>query len=686
MAQPPSFYGEQPHVGQLPPPINSAAPLAEGVDALARSAAAAQASSDQTQDQVRASNLQSQHIIRERQLQLQTGDAAAAIATASGALSIDLIALRQQPDIAGHEDRVDTRIGKFRDEVTDHLGDNPELAARFVDNIAAIAANARVGEAKWAAEQRATKSVEDSNVLQNSLQGNIRTAVATGTATDAMLKDFDALDASAVAALPIPGTEREKLLKERHQQRLVTAIDATIDVNPHAVVTEIDAGKFSELDDKVVNQLRERARVAGDRIDNKITQAANASSAVARAEARNAIEDVNAAVHVETATLQSYYAQVEHSDKPEDITLAHDLKIALAKNGTTARYDNSPPAERLAAVAEIEGHKGWQADAQLNAAHAQLLALNGRDAHAAAQDPVTLFQRQTGQQVPALKLGDPAVMARRFLAGDEAARRFATPLPMHFTEAEANDLRQQYNQATVDGKAGFIETLGHYGSGRAREMMAQIAPNKPELIRLAELSANPDPAVRSLVREASDGSAVPTREGTAGAVKGLMEREFGAALARMPGDRQAAIAQVATWITAHRLAAGGKADRFDPDVARSSIAAALGGTGAKGGLGTRNGAVVVLPMGTTQDDFDRMFTLGTPHDRRAASNGVPQWNGHDLTLRDFQGLVPVLINDTGTQALYAFRSRGGSGYVKTERNDDYVLDLRALAQLLRAHR
>jgi hypothetical protein len=34
-------------------------------------------------------------------------------------------------------------------------------------------------------------------------------------------------------------------------------------------------------------------------------------------------------------------------------------------------------------------------------------------------------------------------------------------------------------------------------------MMHQIAPNKPELVRLAELSASHDPAVKAIVREAS---------------------------------------------------------------------------------------------------------------------------------------------------------------------------------------
>jgi hypothetical protein len=187
------------------------------------------------------------------------------------------------------------------------------------------------------------------------------------------------------------------------------------------------------------------------------------------------------------------------------------------------------------------------------------------------------------------------------------------------------------------------------------------------------------------VREAANGSAVPTKDGIAGLIRNVAQSgDNGSALARMPGDRQRAILQVATWVYAHRAAAGGKADQLNTDLAQQSIEAALGGAGGKGGFGARNGGRFVLPMGSTAKDFDTMMAIAKPEDFRGAGNGVPKWAGRDLGLAEFRGLIPVLVYDDGHRTAYAFRSRGGSGYVKNERDQDYLLDTRALANVLMA--
>lgn len=681
MAQPPSIYGDVAHVGRLPEPGNTAAPIAQGVDALAGAVAGAVQSGQQT-------NLEVARIQRERSLQLATGDTAAKLADMQGQLSVDLIGLRQQaaPGAIGYEDQVGQRLDKFREDATAMLGTDPQLQSRFVDNIASIAANARTEETKWAMVQRATKSVTDSTDLQNALQSNIRTAVAGGTFNEQLLHDADAVDTTAIRSLPIGGTAQDKMLKDRHDERLVTLIDARTDSDPHAVLADIDAGKYGELDDKVVNQLRNRARVMADHLDVQARQQSDATLGIQRAQAENLVGDVHKGTVADMATLQSYRAIVAASPKPEDIKLTHDIDLAIAENAVNSKYDTAAPQDRVAAMAEIEGHKDWRDNPQLVVAHSQLETLISRDKEASDKDPLTLYQRQTGQVVPPLNLHDPAAMSHRFILADQAAQRFGKPVPMAFTQQESEQLKQQYNSATVDGKAAFIEQLGAFGSERARQMMFQIAPDKPSLVRLAELGASPDPAVRGLVQEAADGSAVPMKDGVAAAVKTMAQRTYGAALSRMPGDRQQAILQVATWIYAHRAAAAGKANVLDPALQEQSIQAALGGAAGKGGIGARNGAPVVLPMGATQDDLDRVFAMGTPQDFRAASNGVPKWGtmNRDLTVGEFKNLVPVLINDTGSQTLYSFRSTGGSGYVKNDRGQDYVLDIRKLSAALQA--
>jgi hypothetical protein len=661
-------------------PFDSTKPLREGVDALGDAVIKADASRNETDNRVAAMDLATRRAQRERELQLRTGDVAAHIATEEGNLQVDLIKLRENagPGAAGHEDAVNERIGKFRDTVTDYIGNDPELAARFADNIAVAGANARVGEATWAAAARAKKSATDIGVLGDALSNNIRTAITNGTLTDKTIPDAEALYARAVDAKPIPEDAKAAMKRDAHVAFKVAAAEGAIDTDPHGMLTKIDQGALDDIPDATRDALRSRARVAADRLDNEAEQGANAAAAAARAVEGNLIEDVTKGVIVDPAALQAAYARASASKKPEDIRLAHDLLIASARNAVTAKYDASTNEERLSVLHEIEGKKDWQKDEQLVATHDQLATLIGRDDHAASQDPLPLYTRQTGQALAPLNLADPKAMQKRFAQGDLAGERFNKP-PTHLTEAEAGEMRQQYNSASPSGKADLLFTFGQYGSPRARQLMRQLSPNKPPLALLSELAASRDGAVKLLVNEALDGSAQPVKDGLIAHIEARARTEMGPALARLPGDRRSAVVQIAAWIYAHRSAQGGKPGGFDNALARDSLEAALGGAGGKGGIGTRNGEKVVLPQLWDQRQFDSLLTLASPEQIRRSANGTPKWADRDLHLAEFRGLVPVLINDTGTQALYAFRSRGGSGYVKTERGDDYVVDLRQLA-------
>lgn len=690
MAQPPSFYGQVPQTARLPMPIDASRPLAEGVDALSRAVTGAEESRRATDVAVRESDLRSREIERARDLQIRTGDAAAYLATATGELQTDLIKLREQagPGAAGHEAAADQRIAAFREDVANHIGGDPELNARLVDNIAAAGASARVGEATWAAQQRALKSKDDYDTLDSTLGNNLRTAVTNGTFTAQMLEDSGKLREKALANLHL-GPAGAVLLKQGRVTDVTNVAEAVIDKNPHLALRYLDEGHFDELPDNVRDALRTRARVAAEHLDNQADSAANAAAAQARATERNLIEDVNSGTMVDTAALQTALARAAASKKPEDISLAHDLTIAIAKNAVTAKYDTTPNADRRAAIAGIEGTKDWQRNEQLVAAHDQLGKLIDRDEHATQSDILSLYQRQTGQVPPPLNLGDPAAMRQRFLLGEAAGQRYGKP-PAYLTEPEAAETRQNYNNGTPAQKADMLLGFGLYGSQRARSIMRQLSPNNAPLARLAELAASPEPAVKQLVREALDGGAQPVKDGTANRIQNLADSaQFAPALARVPGDRRKALLQVATWIYAHRTAAEGKGGAWDKDMAAASIEAALGAGGGKGGLGkARNGEATVLPTGISQSDFDGTWALANEQDIRNAANGVPKWVGRALGLAEFKQLTPMLVNDTGSQTLYAFRSRGSSGTVKNEAGLDYLVDVRAMARayLARVHR
>jgi hypothetical protein len=62
---------------------------------------------------------------------------------------------------------------------------------------------------------------------------------------------------------------------------------------------------------------------------------------VARAQAGNLIEDVNSAVHVDTAKLQGYRPGFAEHQARGHPARARPQDAALAKNAVTAKYDNS---------------------------------------------------------------------------------------------------------------------------------------------------------------------------------------------------------------------------------------------------------------------------------------------------------------------------------------------------------
>jgi hypothetical protein len=253
-----------------------------------------------------------------------------------------------------------------------------------------------------------------------------------------------------------------------------------------------------------------------------------------------------------------------------------------------------------------------------------------------------------------------------------------------FTETEAKQLRDNYNAASPAGKADFILGFGLYGSQGARDMMRQIAPTKPELARLAEMAASANPAVKQLVREAADGAAQPLKDGTFGRSTIWRARPSARRWRAFPATaaRRSSRSRRGSTRTAARRERQ-EAARGTSDIANRQPRGRVGGAGGKGGMAARATARRVLPTGVSQSDFDgTLLTVAGPDDFRAAANGVPQWDGRDMHLGEFRQLTPVLVHDDGQVVAYAFRSKGGSGYVKTSTGADYLVDTHKLAQTI----
>lgn len=685
MAQPPSFYGAPPRIAKLPEPIDVNRPLVEGVGDLSRGVSQASDRMAQVDDSVADYRLQTSNIQRQRELQRKTGSAAVGLATAYGQLQVDLANLRADsaPGADGHEAKVEERIAKFRDDFMGSLGNDPDLIERFSDNVAVQAATARTEETKWTIVERAKQSVSDGETLMGQISNNIATAVKGGEDLASTLANGVQLWQTYVASQPITGNARKDYDRKGKAAFASAALDARMLADPKSVMDAIDSGAFnaSGLDAGDLRVIRDRADVLFRRAQNEAESAGKEAAATKRAEARVLVEQVGEGVEVKSEDLQAALTVAEtHPTEPDSIALAHDIRVAIAKNAVTVEYGKSSNADRLAAQRDIEGKQDWQKDEQLVAAHDQLATLIGRDKTAAKEDPLGLYVRQTGADLPKASITDRDAMVRRFAIGDRVAQRYPGTPPTHLTKEEADQLRDEWKNGTAASRADIIQVIGSYGSQRGREIMRQLAPAKPELARLVEMAAGRDPNLRQITREAMDGWAQPqTKAVDNSAMQTELRGSFGNMMALMPGDRRDGIFQVATMIYKHR-AAEANVTSYNRDLWNGAVRAALGEAGGTGGVArARSGEQFILPAGMTAGDVQGVMARSGPQEFRKAANGVPKWsNGRDLTEGEFKKLTPVLIRDDGTTARYAFRS--GANTVKVEGGGDYVLDMRLLAR------
>jgi hypothetical protein len=211
-------------------------------------------------------------------------------------------------------------------------------------------------------------------------------------------------------------------------------------------------------------------------------------------------------------------------------------------------------------------------------------------------------------------------------------------------------------------------------------MMFQIAPGKPELVRLAELAATATRRCRHRARSA-DGSAVPMKDGIAAAVRNQRSASSGRRWRGCPATarRRSCRWRRGSTRTARRPRQGRPAR---PDARAAAIAAALGGPAARAASATPQRRDVVLPMGATQDDFDRCWR-SAPRipSLRAAANGVPKWNGRALSQPSSRPGAGA-DHDDGTRRSMRSARRAAAATSRTSAAR-IICSTRALAQGLR---
>lgn len=717
MAVAPSTYtgAGAPNVARLPMPAagSSGEAIAEGAGALGQSLHRADMQRSEDALRTNAAIDRAKEIEDERALAMLAAKHSADLATRQAGLQTRIAELRAgaHSGAEGHQAAVASEIENFRSGFMHSLGDDPRLQARFIDNVASIAANTNVRETEWSIEQRAAAYVTNGGQLANQLGSNVQTAVLSGEANGQTLSTAGRQWDEYVAGTHLPEDARTQLSRDGHRAIQSGAMRGLIERDPGGASAAIDQGWGEDLFTP-----QERAAFRNQAVSQSEHVAAQARAAEERAgnetRARGdvLIGQVNDGVvldHDSRAFLEAEAARTAGSRDPADIRQHDQVMEALDRNVVNNQFDTATQGQRRAALAQIEQQPNWRSDPQMVRRHSALETLIGRDAQEASTNQLGQYVSRRGRALPALDFANAAAMNVRFQLGDAAARENGQP-PQYLVKDEADHLREQWNGGTPAERSAMLAQMAQFGYSRAGLLLRQILPAAQEnrdsaaLLRLA--TQRDSRAGFAAVSEALNGWAAPANSNAEkdDQMQTDLTRAYGTALAGMPGDHAAGVLNVARGIYRHR-AAQRNLGRYDRGLWLESYQAALGRSGDTGGIATwgvsatvpiigniraGSGAPYVLPRGMAAHDVEYVVSRATPEMWRQASDGdTPVWRaGVPLAEGNIAALTPVLVYDDNNHARYQFRNQSGFLQSTAHPGQPYVVDIQALAARVYLHR
>lgn len=556
----------------------------------------------------------------------------------------------------------------FLDGITD-----PELRSKYRVAAARDKAEARGQTDSFVRARRAETLAAATGGVATILQNKM---VALGSSGS--MKDFD--DAEAQLDIAIKANElgaREPKVAQQLKGDLASAwLDGRMVAGDYAGALEaLNSGRFAAFLDPSA------AATALGKIRQRAESAAKDQVSDFRASARTTLEDLRAGVSVAPETLRAMAGKAEAAGEGD---LAHDLRNGVAVSNVNSIYGNSSPAEIAAATRELEqGDPKWREKPEMVAAHGRLEALERANAARVQNDVLGLWSANGGRVSP-IDLNDPASLRTRYRDGKAAQSRYGGELQV-LSAREVEPLRRQFESGSATDKADIIATFSGVGGGAGKAFLRQIAPEKPQYAVLADISSMRNAnAGRLHVRDTLDGwdqlKANPQLidENAGKRMRQAMTADVDPALQMMDGKMREGVMHVARGLYAARAVRGG-VSTYDSALWGQSVRDALGAApDGTGGIGrTRGDTPMVLPRGMTQGDVDRTVARATgPQIVAAAGDDMPMWGGRRLLTGQLQGMQMVWVAD----GRYMFRSVSGFAKSSKSPGDNFVLDIRSLAQ------
>jgi hypothetical protein len=489
------------------------------------------------------------------------------------------------PLAAGHAQAMADSFDAATQDITAGITDTRvrrSIEAQIQEQRASFVGN----EDAWQVATAAKESVGNIRETGNRWSAFVRTSADP----DAYVTATKAIDGLVDSQQGI-GEYREPVRRELHAQLAMAAGQRLQDTNPKALVVALDSGHFNDvLDGQQIDRLRDGAQVEVRRLDALAAHQAVLAVQQQKEFETTALGDGGRGVAVDPGSLRD---MAKIAKARGDTSRAAELDAAAAASEESRVYGATAPAQVTTRIAQIEGHKDWQASPDLVARHTQLLKLREQ-------------LRTAEPEFPPLNFDDPAAVTARVQQSNVWAQGH-------------NGTRRILGHDQAAELAGFASG-GPAARAQVAGMLAKL-PGDAAMIAANEVSKH-DFALRQAILlppalrvQLFEGEKLASANPTLKPASDIRERWNGHAMLALkgfPADAQNAVLAGAANVYAYRAAQRGLTD-FDQKLWDGTVNEMLDPSG-KGGIGVWNRTPILLPRGMPQREMEaRMYNLPSDH-------------------------------------------------------------------------
>lgn len=567
---------------------------------------------------------------------------------------------------AGHTDGVKTWLASQGQALLAGVAD-PKVRRQVDQQLSEFNVGLLDKEDSWERGQRVAKLGTDEQAAGQAGAARIATAPNLGDAQQIIGQERNASYARIDAYEGLNADQKAAMRREADQTISRATLGLVLRSDPSVARGMLDKGGFNDLPADEI----ERAYSAVGVEERRRQAIADHQAAMAKAAAREQLSTFDARIGSGEDISDAEFKQAEQiAQSIGDDSGTVRIHAARIKSGVNRQTQAWTPQQYQTEIQRLRG-KGEKRSADEDIYLKQLETIAPGRTSEFRRDPGS-WAALNGNPPPPLVVGDAGSYAQR--RQWQATVSQSTGLPTPFLQPQEVENFQALLAESPKSRVDVANQLASFGGMTAVQAARQVAPSDPMLARLVTLR----PGDRAAVSNGAEARRAHPQliDGKAGRdAQILFQQRVGPAAALMGQGDVAAAFDIARNLYADYAAKNG-VQEFEPDRWNAFIHRALGGTKDgqgqyHGGVGTWNGANVLLPPRLSQSQFETVLSRMT---WKGDQPNAPAWRGGTaMTPADVRKFTPMQRPD----GRYEFHGPGGT-VLQTRDGRTWSLDIGAL--------